>query len=135
MTVRGFTMIEILVALLVLAVAATAALALALGGFAATAEARRAEVAAGLAADLAERVRGLPDVDWDALPEPIDCGADCAPEQLGALEFAAWQTDVAAALPTGAGSLWRTGAGGLALTLEWTETGGMRRELRLGIAP
>lgn len=135
MNVRGFTMIEILVALLVLAVAVTAALALALGGFAATTEARRAEVAAGLAADLAGRVRVLPGVDWAALPEPFECGADCTPEQLGALEFAAWQADVAAALPTGAGSLWRTGADGLALTLAWTETGGTRRELQLGIAP
>lgn len=132
---RGFTMIEILVALLVLAVAVTAALALAMGGFAATAEARRAEVAAGLAADLTGRVRVLPGVDWAALPEPFECGAACTPEQLGALEFAAWQADVAAALPAGAGSLWRTGADELALTLAWTETGGMRRELQLGIAP
>jgi Tfp pilus assembly protein PilV len=126
-------MTEVLVALLVLAVAVTAALALALRGFASTAEARRAEVAAGLAADLAGRMRTLQAVDWSALPAPADCAAACSPEQLAALELADWQSMVAAALPAGTGLLQTAGMGDQVAVLGWTETGDVRRELRLGI--
>lgn len=133
MNLRGFVMTEVLVALLVLAVAVTAALALALRGFASTAEARRAETAAGLAADLAGRVRALQAVDWTALPALVDCAAACSPEQLAALELSEWQATVAAALPAGAGQLEPAGAGELVAVLAWTETGGVPRELRLGI--
>lgn len=135
LNVRGHSMIEILVALLVMAVAVTAALTLALGGFAATSEARRAEVAAGLAADLAGRVQVLPGIDWTALPAPVACGASCTPEQLGALELADWHESVSAALPTGSGSVRAADSGDLVVTLAWTETGGVQRELQLGIGP
>lgn len=135
MNARGFTMTELLVALLVMAVAVTAALALALGGFAATVEARRAEVAAVLAADLAGRIQVLPTVDWTALPEPVACGLACTPEQLGALEFAEWQTVAAAALPAGVGSLRAAGADELVVMIDWTETGGLQRQWQLGIRP
>jgi len=134
MNARGFMMIEVLVALLVSAVAVTAALALALGGFAATAEARRAELATGLAADLAGRTRALPGVDWIALPAPAECAAACTPEQLAARELADWRAAAASALPAGAGRLEAAPGGELVVTLAWEETGGSRRELRLGIA-
>ena len=133
MNLRGFVMTELLVALLVLAVAVTAVLALALRGFAATAEARRAETAAGLTADLAGRMRALQAVDWTALPAPADCAAACSPEQLAALELDDWQAMVAAALPAGAGQLETAGVNDLVVVLGWTETGDARRELRLGI--
>jgi type IV pilus assembly protein PilV len=134
MNARGFVMIEVLVALLVSAVAVTAALALALGGFAATTEARRAEIATALAADLAGRTRALPGVDWTALPAPGECADACTPEQLAALELADWRTAAASALPAGAGLLEAAPGGTLVVALAWTETGGPRRELRLGIA-
>lgn len=130
---RGFVMTELLVALLVLAVAVTAALALALRGFASTAEARRADIAAGLAADLAGRMRSLQAVDWTVLPAPADCTAACSPQQLAALELADWQAMVAAALPAGTGQLETAGMGDFVAVLGWTETGDVRRELRLGI--
>jgi prepilin-type N-terminal cleavage/methylation domain-containing protein len=134
MSVRGFTMIELLVALLVFALAVTTVLALALRGLAGIAEARRGDVASGLAADLAGRVRALAAVDWTALPAVAACAPACAPEQLAAQEFAEWQASVAAALPAGTAAL-EAGAGGdWALTLAWDETGGTRRELRVGIA-
>lgn len=135
MNAHGFTMTELLVALLVTAVAVTAALALALGGFAAAGEARRAEIAAVLAADLAGRIQVLPAIDWTALPEPVACGLACTPEQLGALEFADWQAAVAAALPAGVGSLRAAGADELVVMLDWTETGGLQRQWQLGIRP
>jgi type IV pilus modification protein PilV len=134
MNTRGFTMVEVLVALLLIALAVATVLALALGGFAATAEARRTELAVGLSADLAGRTRALPTVDWTALPAPAPCAVPCPPERYAALELSDWQANVAAALPAGAGLL-ATGAGGeLVLTISWTETGGDRRELRMGIA-
>jgi len=133
MNVRGFVMTEILVALLVLAVAVTGTLALAAGAFASTAEARRAELAAGLASDLAGRMRALPGVDWTVLPAPGACGSACTPEQLAALEFADWRGAVSGALPAGTGSLEPGDAGALVLQLGWQEAGGARRELRLGI--
>jgi type IV pilus modification protein PilV len=131
---RGFTMFEVLVALLLLAVAVSSVLALGLRGFAATAEARRAEVAGALAADLAGRVRAFAAVDWTALPAPAPCPAACPPEQLAALELADWRAAVATALPDGAALLASGPAGELLLTLAWTETGGVSRELRVGIA-
>jgi len=134
MSARGFMMIEVLVALLVCAVAVTAALALALGGFAATAEARRAELATGLAADLAGRTRALPGVDWLTLPPPAECATACTPEQLAALELAAWRAAAATALPAGVALLEATPGGELVVTLTWAERGASHREVRLGIA-
>lgn len=134
MSARGFSMLEALVALLLLALAVSSVLALALGGFAATAEARRAQLAAALAADLAGRVRALRPVDWTALPVAAPCAAACPPERVAALELADWRATLAAALPDGTALLAAGPGGELLLTLAWTETGGVPRELHLGIA-
>lgn len=135
MNARGFVMMEILVALLVLGLVVTGTLALALGSLAATAEARRAELAASLAGDLAGRLRVLPGVDWTGLPAAVACAADCTPEQLAAREMADWRAQLEAALPDAGASLAATAPGQLRLELEWSETGGERRRLRLGMAP
>jgi len=134
MKAHGFTLVEVLVALAVLAIITSAATALALRGLAATAEARRAETAAALAADLAGRIRALRSVDWTALPAPAPCGLPCPPGQLAAQELAEWQAAVATALPGGAASLEDRGSGQLVVTLAWIETGGSTRSLRWGIA-
>lgn len=131
---RGFVMTEVLVALVLLALALTAVIGLALRGFAATTEARRAEIAANLVADLAGRTRALPEVDWTSLPAPQACGAGCSPEQLAALEFTDWRDRVAEILPAGHGQLDGASSGGLVVTLSWAEPGQAHRELRLGIA-
>jgi Tfp pilus assembly protein PilV len=133
MNMRGITMIEVIVALLVLSLSVTGVLALALGGLAATAEARRADIAAGLIADLAGRARALDAVDWTTLPPPAPCEPSCTPAGLAALELADWQSAVAAALPSG-GALLETGAAGeLLVTLAWEEMGDVRR-MRIGVA-
>ncbi|NGX15641.1 hypothetical protein [Wenzhouxiangella sp. XN24] len=134
MKLRGMVMTEVLVGLLVLGLAGTAVLALALDAFAAIAEARRTELAASLAADLAGRVRALSAVDWTTLPPALPCGAACAPEQLAALELAQWRTDVATTLPDGRAELVSGGPTQFVLTLAWTDTGAETRELSLGIA-
>jgi prepilin-type N-terminal cleavage/methylation domain-containing protein len=130
----GFAMTEVLVALAVTAVGLGAALGLALAGYATAAEARRAEIASALAADLAGRVRALAAVDWLALPDPLECGSECTAEQLAALELAGWRATVQAALPTGSARLDAGEENRLAITLGWTETGNVPRELRLEIA-
>ena len=135
MNARGFVLMEILVALLVLALMVTGSLALALGSLGATAEARRAELAASLAGDLAGRIRVLPGVDWTTLPAIGACEADCTPEQLAAREMADWRALLEATLPDARASLAATAPGQLRLELEWSETGGERRRLQLGMAP
>lgn len=134
MSARGFVMMEVLVALLLLGLAVAGMLGLALGGFAATAEARRAQQATLLASDLAGRIRALPGVDWTALPEPVACTGGCAPEALAALELVDWRARLESSLPDAAGQLASGPGGVIALRLEWTATGGERRELRLGLA-
>jgi type IV pilus assembly protein PilV len=131
--VRGFSIAEVLVALAVLAVMVTLAMALSLHAFAANGEARRAELAALLAADLAERVRAIAGVDWSALPAPSACDSACPPDRLAAAELSAWREMVATALPAGAGEL-EIGAGdALSVVLSWAERGGERRAFRLEI--
>jgi Tfp pilus assembly protein PilV len=131
---RGYAMIEVLIALFLAAVGLYAGLWLALGALASTAEARRADTAAVLAADLAGRVRALAAVDWTALPAPMPCASACSPVQLAALELADWLEAVETSLPDGAAELAPGGDASLALTLSWTETGGAPRELYLEIA-
>lgn len=131
---QGFAMTEVLVALAVTAVGLGAAVGLALAGYATTAEARRAEVASALAADLAGRMRALATVDWLALPAPLDCGSDCAAVQLAALELAEWQAIVRTSLPGASARLEAAEEDRLAITLGWTETGNVPRELRVEVA-
>lgn len=135
MRARGLAMTEVLVALVLLAVALTGALALALRGYALTAEARRAEQAAVLVADLAGRIRALPGVDWTALPVAAPCVPICTPESLAALEFEDWQTLASATLPGAAAVLEPGASGALQLTLEWHESDGPGREISLELRP
>jgi len=135
MSARGFVMTEVLVSLLLLGLAVAGMLGMALGGLAATAEARRAQQAGMLAADLAGRMRALPGVDWTALPEPASCAGGCSPEALAALELSERRTRLEQELPDAKGSLAALGAGVIALEIEWTATGGEQRALRLGLAP
>lgn len=133
MNTRGFAMVEVLVAMVVAALGLGAALAMALGGLAATAEARRADLAAMMAADLAGRIRALPGADWTALPEVAECGTDCTPAQLAALEYQAWRQALRSGLP-GANAQLEAGAdGAVLLSLAWPESGATTRSLLLEI--
>lgn len=134
MRLRGFVMMEVLVALFLVGLAVSGALSLALGGFGATAEARRAQQATLLASDLAGRIRALPGVDWTALPEPGTCVGGCSPEALAALELLQWRARLEESLPDATGSLAAASTGAIALQLEWTASGGERRALRVDLA-
>jgi prepilin-type N-terminal cleavage/methylation domain-containing protein len=133
MSGRGFAMTEVLAALAVLGVIVAGNLGLALGGLGATLEARRAQRAVAMAADLAGRVRALPSADWTSLPATAGCSAPCGPEQLAAAEWAAWSARLADALPGGAAELAPDGAGAMVLSIRWQEQGGEQRVLRLGM--
>jgi Tfp pilus assembly protein PilV len=135
MNARGFAMTEALVALAVFGVALTGSLGLALEGFATTLEARRAQQAAALAADLAGRIAVLPGVDWTSLPAVTPCEPGCSPAQLAALELARWRQALGETLPAAGATLAPGGTGALRLRLEWTETGGAARGLELEILP
>ena len=135
MNARGFAMTEALVALAVFGVALTGSLGLAVEGFAATLEARRAQQAAALAADLAGRIAVLPGVDWTSLPTVTPCEPGCSPAQLAALELARWRQALGDTLPAAGATLAPGAAGSLLLRLEWRETGGAVRGFELEIAP
>jgi hypothetical protein len=135
MNARGFAMTEALVALAVFGVALTGSLGLALEGFATTLEARRAQQAAALAADLAGRIAVLPGVDWTSLPAVTPCEPGCSPAQLAALELARWRQLLGETLPAAGATLAPGGTGALRLRLEWTETGATARGLELEILP
>ena len=135
MNARGFAMTEALVALAVFGVALTGSLGLALEGFATTLEARRAQQAAGLAADLAGRIAALPGVDWHALPAAVPCEPACSPVQRAALELAQWRQLLGDTLPRPSATLAPGAAGSLLLRLEWGETGGAMRGFDLEIVP
>jgi Tfp pilus assembly protein PilV len=126
-------MVEVMVAMAVAALGLGLALAMALGGLAATGEARRADLASVLAADLAGRMRALPGVDWTALPAPAECGADCDPPQLAALEFANWQASLRRQLAGAEVQLDASPQGTVLLSLAWLESGATRRSLELEI--
>ena len=133
MNARGFAMAEALVALALFGVALTGSLGLALEGYATTLEARRAQQAAALAADLAGRIAVLPGVDWTSLPAVAPCAPGCTPTQLAALEFAQWRQALQDTLPAAGATLTAGNAGVLRLQLEWIETGGEARALELEV--
>ena len=135
MNARGFAMTEALVALAVFGVALTGSLGLALEGFATTLEARRAQQAAALAADLAGRIAALPGVDWHALPAVTSCEPTCSPAQRAALELAQWHQLLGGTLPAGGATLVPGAVGSLLLRVEWRETGGALRGFELEVMP
>lgn len=135
MSARGFAMMEVLVAMVVAALGLGLALAMALGGLSATNEARRADLATVLAADLGGRMRSVPGVDWTALPAPVECGGDCAPLELAALELADWLQALHLQLAGAEVQLDAGPQGAVLLSLSWLESGAIRRSLELEIHP
>lgn len=135
MNARGLAMTEVLVGLLLTGVALTAAAALALGALAEVGEARRTQVAAALATDLAGRVRTLPGADWSALPAPGPCPDPCPVAQLAAQAYAEWTALLAAELPDSSATLAMGAHGGPVLLLQYPDRGGALRALELALAP
>lgn len=116
MRVAGFTLVEVLVALVVLAVGMLGMAVLLLEGLRASRIALEHTQAVNLAADMAERMRanraaaraydtaeGTPDPLLDAACE--DAAGPCAPEAMAGNDLRRWLDAVAATLPDGRGEI------------------------------
>ena len=105
----GLTLIETLVALVVLSVGMLGVAALQVQGMSAGRTANYRSHAANLAADMAERIRSNP-LALDAYAGPASdnrCaavggeGLDCSPEQMAAHDLFLWDRAIRASLPEG----------------------------------
>jgi len=129
----GITLIETLVALLVVSVGLIGLAALQVRSVAAGAEAVHRTAALGLSVSMAERIRANrsagsayggaaadPGCDAAVTAGPVDC----TPSELAASDLFVWQREVARTLPRGHGSIAIDAAGNPAqytVTVQWIE--------------
>jgi type IV pilus assembly protein PilV len=131
----GFGLVEILVALAVGAMGLLGAAALTVAGLRTGRTALHQQVAATLAADMADRIRanalGLDSYAGTGPGEDAGCTAGdggCTPQALAGDDWLHWLADVAARLPPEASAvIERAGAAGAAgtctIALQWPEPG------------
>ncbi|HEY8520232.1 MAG TPA: type IV pilus modification protein PilV [Gammaproteobacteria bacterium] len=130
---RGFSLIEVMVALLVLSVGLLGIAALHGQGLGASRVAMYRTVAVNLAADMAERIRvnRLGGGAYGGSPADNECdpqtgsGVDCTPAEMAAHDLFVWQEQVAEQLPNGSGEV-QFAAGTpptYTITVTWDETG------------
>lgn len=131
----GFTLIEAMVAAVVIAVGLLGLVALQLQALRTTRMALARTQAVALAADLADRIRAHP-----APAQAYDCGGDCAAGDGGDAQATAdlddWLATVGARLPDGVGAV-SFAAGSPAhyrILLRWAEGGAVPAEHRLEMA-
>ena len=113
---QGFTLIEVAVALIVLAVGLLGIAGMQSSGMQNTLKSHHRAVAMMQAQDIADRIRanisGMRATAYTnaipgSAPSPncMTSGATCTPTQLAATDLFNWQTENAAVLPSGAGSI------------------------------
>lgn len=110
---RGFTLIEALVALVVLSIGMLGIAALYVEGLRASRAALVRTEAVTLATDMADRIRANRDAGAAYEGDPAaaanaECeagGAGCSPADLAAHDLLIWSDAIAAALPEGAGTV------------------------------
>jgi type IV pilus assembly protein PilV len=109
---RGLSLIEALVAILLLSMCALSYAALQLRGMSANSSAMWRSKAALLAYEMADRMRanrvGMTGGSYNALTVPAavnECGvaAPCAPARMAALDYYLWSTTIGQELPGGTG--------------------------------
>ena len=137
-TQSGFTMVETLVALVVLAIGMLGIAALYLNSLQAGRTAIYRTEAVNLAADLADRIRtnrtavaGYANVYADGFVDVPACytTAGCTPAQLATADLSRWKVDLAQLLPNGQGQVVVTlpvAAGepsSYVVTVRWAEAG------------
>lgn len=131
---RGFTMVEVLVALAVLAIGLLGIAALYLDSLRAGRTAIYRSQAVNLAADLADRIRAnrgavlgyevaLGD-EPEAVPQ-CDAGGPCTRDEMAQNDLAVWKASLEALLPEGQGSVAVTPGNPnvYVITVQWTEPG------------
>ena len=135
-TARGFSIVEVLVALVVLATGMLGIASLYVTTLRASGSAISRMQAVNLASDLADRIRanrtagaayeGPAAADEAEAKNCVGSGADCSPAQIAASDLFFWNNQIASALPGNpTGTVTHTaGAGSLAtyqITIAWTE--------------
>jgi len=142
-TQSGFSLIEALVALLVLSIGMLGIAALSAHGLRAQRTALHRTIAVNLAADMADRIRGnrAAGAAYNAAAAPHACGASgrsCTPAELAAHDKQVWSNLVARQLPSGVGAVEFSAATPPTYTIvvSWQDvTGGARHEIAAQIAP
>jgi type IV pilus assembly protein PilV len=130
---QGFTLIETMVALLVISVGMIGVAALHGQALSASGTAIRRSLAVGLASDIADRIRvnrGA-QLAYEGAASDNNCddptgggGVDCSPAQMAAHDLFLWQTQVAQTLPGGTGAVDvdnATNPTTYAVTVSWDE--------------
>ena len=131
----GFTLIEVMVAAVVIAIGLLGVVALHLEALRTTRMALARTQAVALAADLADRIRAHP-----APAQAYDCGGDCAAGDGGDAQATAdlddWLAKVGARLPDGVAAVsYAAGAPShYRIQLRWTDGGAVAAEHRLEVA-
>lgn len=130
---RGFTLVEVLVALVVMSVGMLGIAALYLEGLRAGRTAIYRTTAVNLAADMADRIRAnLPAGNAYAGTGPgadescVNGDADCTPLQLADDDWFSWSREIDAQLPQGASAEILVNAAptpAYTITLQWPEIG------------
>lgn len=151
-SIRGFSLLEVLVALVVLSIGMMGIASMQVTGLQFNQQAMASSRATGLAADIADRIRANPNATvgaergdaWevdDALPAaaaPANCAdtpdgdvtAVCTPQAMAAFDIWQWKTSLLPAagsgLPDGRGAITHTFANGVAtylIDVSWDERG------------
>ncbi len=104
---RGFTLVEVLVALVVMAVGMLGIAGLYVEGLRAGRTAVYRSAAVTLASDMADRIRANPTGGYEGAGPGDESGcvngaADCSPDELAADDWASWQAELVQRLPQGA---------------------------------
>jgi type IV pilus assembly protein PilV len=123
----GFTLVEVLVALVVLSVGLLGLATLSLDGLRVSRDALHGTHAVALAADLADRVRANR-APADAYRCPDPCRAGTGGNAVAVADVALWLDDVAARLPGGTAEIAFVAAAGTtpaayAVTVRWQSVG------------
>ncbi len=129
----GFTLLEVLIALLILSVGLLGLASLQTRGLAMGHNAYLRGQAVLLARDMAERIRANSNyvlttaetgateytIDYDHTPTSTDCSAaSCTPVQLAQYDIDQWLTSLGSTLPMGAGQISKNGVDHV-ITVRW----------------
>jgi len=128
---QGFTLVEVLVALLVLAIGLLGLAALQTTGMRFNQESSLRSQAIMIAYDIVDRMRansiGKTAGDYDTVSAtatftaPSCIGAvNCTPDQIATFDLASWKARIAAALPAGTGAISTSGTR-RTITITWKE--------------
>ncbi|MCC6207187.1 MAG: type IV pilus modification protein PilV, partial [Gammaproteobacteria bacterium] len=131
---RGFTLIEVLVTVIVLAIGLLGLAGLQLGGLRYSFSAYQRSQATIMANDIVDRMRanrtvaaaGAYDTDIGDEPDDEDCtgvGADCSAATMADADLFEWKQTLSDILPSGDGSVARDGDRFI-ITIQWDDTRG-----------